>query len=117
MIFNNQDQANFLNPYSYGTVVDGELTWDKDSYNRYMQAVIRAKGQEAALTAVSKWAYKEPRVGERKPFFGPKRPPFPMQPSKTPAPQQIDPRLNPYQARLRAGPRGPSYTSPWIGGF
>jgi hypothetical protein len=117
MIFNNQDQANQLNPYSYGTVVDGELTWDKDSYNRYMQAVIRAQGQQAALTAVSKWAYKEPQVGERKPFFGPKRPPFPMQPSKTPAPQQIDPRLNPYQARLRAGPRGPSFRSPWIGGF
>jgi len=117
MFFNNQDQANQLNPYSYGTVVDGELTWDKDSYNRYMQAVIRAQGQQAALTAVSKWAYKEPGVKGGQPFFGPKRPPFPMQPSKTGAPQEIDPRLNPYQARLRAGPRGPSFRSPWIGGF
>jgi len=117
MIFNNQDQANFLNPYSYGTVVDGELTWDKDSYNRYMQAVIRAKGQEAALTAVSKWAYKEPRVPPAQKFFGPTAQKFAMQPSKTPAPQQIDPRLNPYQARLRTGPRGPSFKSPWIGGL
>ena len=109
--------ANTLNPYSYGTVVDGELTWDEDSYNKYMQAVIRAQGQQAALKTVGQLAYKEPSVRGGQPFFGPKRQVFPMQPSKTGAPQEIDPRLNPFQARLRTGPRGPSFKSPWIGGI
>jgi len=115
--FSGASNANTLNPYSYGKVVDGELTWDEDSYNKYMQAVIRAQGQQAALKTVGQWAYKEDGVKGGQPFFGPKRQVFPMQPSKTGAPQEIDPRLNPFQARLRTGPRGPSFRSPWIGGI
>ena len=91
--------------------------WTEKGYNDYIQAVIRQEGQQAALAAVGKWAYKEPGVTPGQPFFGKKAQVFPMQPSKTPAPQQIDPRLNPYQARVRTGPRGPSFTSPWIGGM
>jgi len=112
--------ASTLNPMSYMGISKktGEPEWTEDSYNRYLQAIIRQQGQAAALTSVADWAYKEPGVKPGQPFFGPKRQVFPMTPSKkTGAPQEIDPRLNPWQARLRAGPRGPSFKSPWIGGF
>jgi len=111
--------VNTLNPMSYMGISKktGEPEWTEDSYNRYLQAVIRQQGQAAALTSVADWAYKEPKVGERQPFFGKKAQVFPMTPSKTGAPQEIDPRLNPWQARLRTGPRGPSFKSPWIGGI
>ena len=117
--FSGASTANTLNPMSYMGINEKtrEPEWTEDSYNRYLQAVIRQQGQAAALEAMGDWAYKEPGVKGGQPFFGPKRQVFPMQPSKTGAPQAIDPRLNPFQARLRTGPRGPSFKSPWIGGI
>jgi len=116
--FSGANTASTLNPMSYMGISKktGEPEWTEDSYNRYLQAVIRQQGQAAALEAMGQWAYKEPGVKGGQPFFGPTAQKFAMQPSKTGAPQEIDPRLNPYQARLRAGPRGPSFRSPWIGG-
>ena len=111
----------FANPYSFGTLDEetGDLTWDEESYNNYMQAVIRQQGQQAALKTVGQWAYKDRGHGAGgQPFFGPTKQKFDMVASKAGAPQEIDPRLFAgYQARLRAGPRGPSFRSPWIGGL
>ena len=111
----------YANPYSFGTLNEktGDLTWDEESYNNYMQAVIRQQGQQAALKTVGQWAYKDRGHGAGgQPFFGPTKQKFDMRASETGAPQEIDPRLfSGYQARLRAGPRGPSFRSPWIGGI